>query len=167
MNARIPALDSQAVGALVDERWRTSIVPELQRYIAVPAKSPAFDPAWADHGYLDAVLRQAADWVQAQRIPGLQLEILRLQQADGQPRTPVLFFEIPASAGRDGSPAPASGETVLMYGHLDKQPEFNGWRSDLGPWTPKIVDDRLYGRGGADDGYAVYASITAVQALKA
>ena len=167
MNARIPALDSQAVGALVDERWRASIVPELQRYIAVPAKSPAFDPAWADHGYLDAVLRQAADWVQAQRIPGLQLEILRLQQADGQPRTPVLFFEIPASAGRDGSPAPASGETVLMYGHLDKQPEFNGWRSDLGPWTPKIVDDRLYGRGGADDGYAVYASITAVQALKA
>ncbi len=167
MNARIPALDSQAVGALVDERWRTSIVPELQRYIAVPAKSPAFDPAWADHGYLDAVLRQAADWVQAQRVSGLQLEILRLQQADGQPRTPVLFFEIPASAGRDGSPAPASGETVLMYGHLDKQPEFNGWRSDLGPWTPKIVDDRLYGRGGADDGYAVYASITAVQALKA
>lgn len=167
MNARIPALDSQAVGALVDERWRTSIVPELQRYIAVPAKSQAFDPAWADHGYLDAVLRQAADWVQAQRISGLQLEILRLQQADGQPRTPVLFFEIPASAGRDGSPAPASGETVLMYGHLDKQPEFNGWRSDLGPWTPKIVDDRLYGRGGADDGYAVYASITAVQALKA
>ena len=167
MNARIPALDSQAVGALVDERWRASIVPELQRYIAVPAKSPAFDPAWADHGYLDAVLRQAADWVLAQRIPGLTLEILRLQQADGQPRTPVLFFEIPASGGRDGSPAPASGETVLMYGHLDKQPEFSGWRSDLGPWTPKIIDDKLYGRGGADDGYAVYASITAVQALKA
>ena len=167
MNARIPALDSQAVGALVDERWRASILPELQRYIAVPAKSPAFDPAWADHGYLDAVLRQAADWVLAQRIPGLTLEILRLQTADGQPRTPVLFFEIPASAGRDGSPAPASGETVLMYGHLDKQPEFSGWRSDLGPWTPKIIDDKLYGRGGADDGYAVYASITAVQALKA
>lgn len=167
MNARIPALDSQAVGTLVDERWRASIVPELQRYIAVPAKSPAFDPAWADHGYLDAVLRQAADWVLAQRIPGLTLEILRLQTADGQPRTPVLFFEIPASAGRDGSPAPASGETVLMYGHLDKQPEFSGWRSDLGPWTPKIIDDKLYGRGGADDGYAVYASITAVQALKA
>ena len=167
MNARIPALDSQAVGALVDERWRTSIIPELQRYIAVPAKSPAFDPAWADHGHLDAVLRQAADWVQAQRIAGLQLEILRLQQADGQPRTPVLFFEIAASGGRDGSPAPASGETVLMYGHLDKQPEFSGWRSDLGPWTPKIIDDKLYGRGGADDGYAVYASIAAVQALKA
>ena len=166
MNARIPALDSQAVGALVDERWRASILPELQRYIGVPAKSPAFDPAWADHGYLDAVLRQAADWVLAQRIPGLTLEILRLQTADGQPRTPVLFFEIPASGSASGESAPASGETVLMYGHLDKQPEFSGWRSDLGPWTPKIIDDKLYGRGGADDGYAVYASITAVQALK-
>ncbi len=166
MNARIPALDSQAVGALVDERWRASILPELQRYIGVPAKSPAFDPAWADHGHLDAVLRQAADWVLAQRIPGLTLEILRLQTADGQPRTPVLFFEIPASGSASGESAPASGETVLMYGHLDKQPEFSGWRSDLGPWTPKIIDDKLYGRGGADDGYAVYASITAVQALK-
>ncbi|MEN9903495.1 MAG: hypothetical protein RLZZ555_60 [Pseudomonadota bacterium] len=167
MNARSPALDSLAAAALVEQRWRASIIPELQRYIAVPAKSPAFDPAWAAHGYLDAVLQQAADWVQAQRIDGLQLEIVRLQNADGEPRTPVLFFEIPASSGRDGSPAPASGETVLMYGHLDKQPEFDGWRSDLGPWTPKIIDDKLYGRGGADDGYAVYASLAAVQALKA
>ena len=166
MNARNPVLDSQAAAALVERRWRASIIPELQRYIAVPAKSPAFDPAWAQHGHLDAVLRQAANWVEAQRIDGLQLEIVQLQNADGEPRTPVLFFEIPASAGRDGSPAPASGETVLMYGHLDKQPEFDGWRSDLGPWTPRIVDDKLYGRGGADDGYAVYASITAVQALK-
>jgi acetylornithine deacetylase/succinyl-diaminopimelate desuccinylase-like protein len=167
MNARFPALDSQAAAALVEQRWRASIIPALQRYIAVPAKSPAFDPAWAAHGHLDAVLQQAADWVQAQRIEGLQLEIVRLQNPDGEPRTPVLFFEIPASGGRDGSPVPASGETVLMYGHLDKQPEFDGWRSDLGPWTPRIIDDRLYGRGGADDGYAVYASIAAVQALKA
>ena len=166
MNVRIPALDSPAVGQFVDERWRDSIVPELERYIAVPAKSPAFDPAWAAHGHIEAVLRQAADWVQAQRIEGLRLEIVRLRTADGEPRTPVLFFEIPASGGRRGEP-PASGETVLMYGHLDKQPEFSGWRSDLGPWTPKIIDDKLYGRGGADDGYAVYASIAAVQALKA
>jgi acetylornithine deacetylase/succinyl-diaminopimelate desuccinylase-like protein len=54
-----------------------------------------------------------------------------------------------------------------MYGHMDKQPEFSGWRSNLGPWTPVIEDDKLYGRGGADDGYAVYASIAAILALKA
>ncbi|OPF64880.1 M20 family metallopeptidase [Hydrogenophaga sp. H7] len=171
MNARLPAsalpLEPQALQSQVDAAWRESIVPELQRYIAVPAKSPMFDPDWAAHGLLERVLQNAADWVRAQQVPGLQLEIVRLNDAHGKPRTPVLFFELPASEGKDGTPAPASGQTVLMYGHLDKQPEFNGWRSDLGPWTPVIDDGKLYGRGGADDGYAIYAAITAIQALKA
>ncbi len=169
MNARLPlsALDAHALQSQVDADWRERIVPELQRYIAVPAKSPMFDPDWAAHGLLERVLQNAADWVRAQQVPGLQLEIVRLNDAQGRPRTPVLFFELPASAGRDGTPAPASGQTALMYGHLDKQPEFNGWRSDLGPWTPVIDDGKLYGRGGADDGYAIYAAVTAIQALKA
>jgi acetylornithine deacetylase/succinyl-diaminopimelate desuccinylase-like protein len=171
MNARLPAsalpLEPQALQSQVDAAWRESIVPELQRYIAVPAKSPMFDPDWAAHGLLERVLQNAADWVRAQQVPGLQLEIVRLNDAQGRPRTPVLFFELPASEGKDGTPAPASGQTVLMYGHLDKQPEINGWRSDLGPWTPVIDDGKLYGRGGADDGYAIYAAITAIQALKA
>ena len=171
MNARLSPdvlpLQAQALQSHVDAAWSQRIVPELQRYIEVPAKSPAFDADWAQHGLLDRVLQSAADWVQAQQVPGLKLEILRLNDAAGQPRTPVLFFEIPASAGQDGTPAPISGQTVLMYGHLDKQPEFTGWRSDLGPWTPKIEDGKLYGRGGADDGYAVYASVAAIQALKA
>ncbi len=169
MNARLPApvLDTEAVRQRVDERWQQDILPALHRYIEVPAKSPAFDPDWAAHGHIDTVLREAADWVTAQRVPGLTLEVLRLTHPDGRARTPVLFFEVPASAGRQGGAAPASGQTVLMYGHLDKQPEFTGWRSDLGPWTPRLVDDKLYGRGGADDGYAVYASIAAIQALQA
>ncbi len=171
MNARLPAsavpLEPQTLQRQVDAAWQSSIVPELQRYIAVPAKSPMFDPDWATHGLLERVLQSAADWVRAQQVPGLQLEIVRLNDAQGRPRTPVLFFELPASEGKDGTPAPASGQTVLMYGHLDKQPEFNGWRSDLGPWTPVIDDGKLYGRGGADDGYAIYAAITAIQALKA
>ena len=171
MNARLSPdvlpLQAQALQSHVDDAWSQRIVPELQRYIEVPAKSPAFDADWARHGLLERVLQSAADWVQAQQVPGLQLEVLRLNDASGQPRTPVLFFEIPACAGQDGSPAPSSGQTVLMYGHLDKQPEFTGWRSDLGPWTPKIDDGKLYGRGSADDGYAVYASVAAIQALKA
>ncbi|MEZ5704904.1 MAG: M20/M25/M40 family metallo-hydrolase [Burkholderiaceae bacterium] len=171
MNARLPTSltppDASAIASHVNASWQERILPELIRYIEVPAKSPAFDADWAQHGLLDRVLQSAADWVQAQRVPGLRLEILRLNDAAGRPRTPVLFFEVPASDGRDGALAPASGQTVLMYGHLDKQPEFTGWRSDLGPWTPKIDEGRLYGRGGADDGYAVYASIAAVQALKA
>ncbi|MFN3496360.1 MAG: M20/M25/M40 family metallo-hydrolase, partial [Hydrogenophaga sp.] len=162
MNARLPSsasvLDPQALQSHVDAAWSRTIVPELQRYIEVPAKSPAFDPDWASHGLLDRVLQSAADWVAAQKVEGLTLEVIQLNDAQGKARTPVLFFELPACAGKDGTPAPASGQTVLMYGHLDKQPEFTGWRSDLGPWTPKIDNGKLYGRGGADDGYAIYAS---------
>ena len=54
-----------------------------------------------------------------------------------------------------------------MYGHMDKQPEMVGWNVDLGPWTPVLSQDKLYGRGGADDGYALYASLIAVMALSA
>lgn len=169
MNAPLPAgaLNAEALQTHVDAHWRDHILPALVRYVEVPAKSPAFDPDWARHGLIDRVLQDAADWVAARRVPGLSLEVIRLDDAQGRPRTPVLFFELPASAGRDGTPAPASGQTVLMYGHLDKQPEFNGWRNDLGPWTPKIEDGKLYGRGSADDGYAVYASIAAIEALQA
>ncbi len=161
MNARLPASAFQPAQALteISRAWDGDIVRQLQNYIAIPAKSPMFDPQWAQHGYIDTVVRNAAAWVEAQKVAGLKLEIIRLEG-----RTPVLFFEVPASCGE--SDAPVSPQTVLMYGHLDKQPEFSGWRNDLGPWTPKYEDGKLYGRGGADDGYAVYASIAAIQALK-
>lgn len=148
-------LDSARALDQITRQWDGDIVRQLTDYIAIPAKSPGFDPDWAQHGYIDTVLRNAASWVEAQKVEGLKLEIVRLEG-----RTPVLFFEVPATKAD-------AKQTVLMYGHLDKQPEFNGWRSDLGPWTPKYEDGKLYGRGGADDGYAVYASIAALQALKA
>ena len=148
-------LDADRALADVTARWDGDILRQLTDYIAIPAKSPGFDADWAAHGHLETVLRNAAQWVEAQKVEGLKLEIVRLEG-----RTPVLFFEVPASGT-------AMTDTVLMYGHLDKQPEFTGWRNDLGPWTPKYEDGKLYGRGGADDGYAVYASLAAVQALKA
>ena len=157
MNARIsPAtlLQPEEALARVSRVWDENIVPQLTDYIAIPAKSPMFAPDWEQQGLLDAVVRNAAAWVEEQKVEGLQLEVVRLPG-----RTPVLFFEIAATR-------PQSRQSVLMYGHLDKQPEFSGWRSDLGPWTPKYEDGKLYGRGGADDGYAVYASIAAVQELK-
>ena len=162
IHREIPAaalLDAPQALAQVSAQWDNDIVRRLTDYIGIPAKSPAFDADWAAHGYIETVVRNAADWVLAQKVPGLTLEIVRLQHADGTPRTPVLFFEIASTKG-------GSDQTVLMYGHLDKQPEFSGWRNDLGPWTPKYEDGKLYGRGGADDGYAVYAAIAAVQALK-
>ena len=156
LHREIPASILNAAQALsqVSTQWDSDIVKQITDYIAIPAKSPAFDSDWAQHGFIDTVMRNAAAWVEGQKVEGLTLEIVRLEG-----RTPVLFFEIPATRAD-------STQTVLMYGHLDKQPEFTGWRSDLGPWTPKYEDGKLYGRGGADDGYAVYASIAAVQALK-
>ena len=147
-------LDAGRALSQVTAQWDDDIVGQLSEYIAIPAKSPGFDAEWAAHGHLETVLRNAAAWAEAQKVEGLALEIIRLEG-----RTPVLFFEVPATGT-------SMTDTVLMYGHLDKQPEFTGWRNDLGPWTPKYQDGLLYGRGGADDGYAVYASIAAVQALK-
>jgi len=156
LHREIPAsvLDAAQMLSQVTAQWDGDIVRQLTDYIAIPAKSPTFDADWAQHGFIDTVVRNAAAWVEAQKVEGLAIEVVRLEG-----RTPVLFFDIPAT--RTGS-----AETVLMYGHLDKQPEFSGWRSDLGPWTPRYENGRLYGRGGADDGYALYASIAAVQALK-
>jgi acetylornithine deacetylase/succinyl-diaminopimelate desuccinylase-like protein len=145
--------------AQVSQAWDTDLVAQLTNYIAIPAKSPMFDADWAQHGLIDTVVQNAFEWVQAQKVAGLTLEIIRLPG-----RTPVLFFEVAASTGNSNQAV--SSQTVLMYGHLDKQPEFTGWRSDLGPWSPKYEDGKLYGRGGADDGYAIYAAITAIQALK-
>jgi acetylornithine deacetylase/succinyl-diaminopimelate desuccinylase-like protein len=155
MNARVPATALNAVQTLseVSADWDTNIVPQLQDYIRIPAKSPMFDADWQAHGFLDLVVRNTATWIESQKVAGLKLEVLRLEG-----RTPVLFFEVAATN--------TSQQTVLMYGHLDKQPEFSGWRNDLGPWTPALQDGKLYGRGGADDGYAAYAAIAAIQALK-
>ncbi|WP_322994416.1 M20 family metallopeptidase [Castellaniella sp.] len=146
-------LDPQQLQAFINEQWDREIVPALERYIAIPAKSPAFDPDWVRNGYIDQVVRDAAQWLESRPVSGLKVEILRLPG-----RTPVLFFEAPATRQDDG-------QAVLMYGHLDKQPEFSGWRAGLGPWQPVMQDGKLYGRGGADDGYAVYASLTAIEAL--
>ncbi|MBB1163017.1 M20 family metallopeptidase [Aquariibacter albus] len=171
MNApeRLPAAaapDSDALRAHVDRAWAERIVPALRDYIAIPAKSPLFDPDWAEHGHLEKVLRDAAAWVEAQGLKGLRLEIVRLNGPDGRPRTPVIFFELEASTP-GAAVRPQDEPTVLLYGHLDKQPEFDGWKTGLGPWTPVLQGDRLYGRGSADDGYAVYSAVTALAALQA
>ncbi len=156
MNAPVPHALLNAAHTLdqVSRTWDDSIVAQLTDYIRIPAKSPMFDADWQKNGFLDTVARNTAAWIEAQKVEGLQLEVIRIEG-----RTPVLFFEIPATKA-------GSTQTVLMYGHLDKQPEFSGWRSDLGPWTPHMEDGKLYGRGGADDGYASYAAIAAIQTLK-
>jgi len=136
----------------IAEQWDRDIVPRLVEYIRIPAKSPHFDRDWEAHGHIERVIRLAEEWVRAQPIAGLTVEIVRLPG-----RTPVLLFDVPGTGAGN----------VLLYGHLDKQPEMVGWRADGGPWTPLIEDGKLYGRGGADDGYAVFAALSALGALTA
>jgi acetylornithine deacetylase/succinyl-diaminopimelate desuccinylase-like protein len=136
--------------------WDEAIVPALIDYVAIPAKSPHFDPDWKRAGHIDRVVDLAADWCRRHAIDGMELEVVRLEG-----RTPVLFIDVPAFG-----PAAASG-TVLIYGHLDKQPEMTGWREGFGPWTPVIENGRLYGRGGADDGYSVFCAMAALREIRA
>jgi acetylornithine deacetylase/succinyl-diaminopimelate desuccinylase-like protein len=146
-------MDASALVSAISTQWDAEIVPQLTDYIRVPAKSPHFDARWEAHGHIERVVRLAEAWVKRQPVRGLALEIVRLPG-----RTPLLYFDVPASHG--------GNRTVLLYGHLDKQPEMTGWREGHGPWDPLFEDGKLYGRGGADDGYAVFAALCAISALQ-
>ena len=135
----------------IDKFWENEIVPNLVDYIKIPNKSPAFDPDWKKNGHMDKVLLLAKEWIEKHRPDNT---IVHIKEAKG--RTPIILLEIPGD--RDGN--------ILMYGHLDKQPEMEGWEDELGPWKPVIREEKLYGRGGADDGYALFASLGSILALK-
>jgi acetylornithine deacetylase/succinyl-diaminopimelate desuccinylase-like protein len=144
-------MDNNKTADFVGKMWDESIIPEISEYIKVPNKSPHFDPDWEKHGHMEKAVQMLEAWCRTQPIKDMTVEIVRIEG-----RTPLLFIDIPGQ----------SDEVVLLYGHYDKQPEFSGWDDDLDPWTPVIKDGKLYGRGGADDGYAVFGSLTAIRALQ-
>ena len=144
-------VDPARASVFVTEQWEQRIVPTLREYIRIPNKSPMFDGNWLAHGHMGRAISLFKDWCQNNAPIGMKLDIL---QEHG--RTPLLWIEIPGT----------TDETVLLYGHLDKQPEMDGWMDGFGPWTPVVQGDRLYGRGAADDGYAMFAAITAVRVLQ-
>jgi acetylornithine deacetylase/succinyl-diaminopimelate desuccinylase-like protein len=145
-------MDPTRAKQLIDTFWDDSILPSITEYIRIPNKSPAFDPKWVEHGYMEDAVRLMEGWARRElaAFPGATLEVVRLPD-----RTPLIFMDIPGN----------SKDTVLLYGHLDKQPEMKGWFEGYGPWIPLRKDDKLYGRGGADDGYAIYACLAALRAL--
>ncbi len=144
-------MQTERLQSWITAEWQRSVLPALREYISIPNQSPAYDPEWQTNGLLERAVGVARRWVEAQRLAGLRVETVVLPG-----RTPLLLLE--ADGGREG--------TVLLYGHLDKQPPFEGWRAGLGPFEPVLEGDRLYGRGGADDGYAVFAIVTAWRALQ-
>jgi acetylornithine deacetylase/succinyl-diaminopimelate desuccinylase-like protein len=144
-------MDTSRARQLIDDVWDSSIIPTLVEYVRIPNKSPAFDAQWAEHGYMDEAITLAENWVREHAPSDASIQVVRLPG-----RTPVLLIDVPGTAPGN----------VLLYGHLDKQPEMVGWDDDLGPWKPVLRDGKLYGRGGADDGYAVFASLTAINVLR-
>ena len=146
-------MDTQRLKSFIETFWEDSILPSITEYIRIPNKSPAFDPKWVEHGYMEDAVKLMEAWARPQlaAFPGATLEVIRLPG-----RTPLIFIEVPGD----------SQDTVLLYGHLDKQPEMKGWFEGYGPWIPRRLDDKLYGRGGADDGYAIYGCLAALRALK-
>ena len=137
-------MNTEKIITNINTFWDDKITPTLVDYIKIPNKSPSFDPDWEIHGYMDEVLDLALKWTNKNKPPGA---VVSVERTTG--RTPIILIDVPGTV--DGN--------ILMYGHLDKQPEMEGWDKDLGPWKPIIKDDKLYGRGGADDGYALFASI--------
>jgi len=144
-------LDTNANSDYINTLWDESILPSLAEYVAIPNKSPMFDADWEANGYMEDAVKHMLAWVEAQNVAGLTSEVHRLPG-----RTPTILLTIEGH----------NDDTVLIYGHLDKQPEFNGWEDGLGPWLPVFRDDKLYGRGGADDGYAIYSAIAAIKSLQ-
>ncbi|HUO18471.1 MAG TPA: M20/M25/M40 family metallo-hydrolase [Steroidobacteraceae bacterium] len=144
-------MDLKRLNGFVGNTWDSSILERLTAYVRIPNKSPHFDPDWEKHGHMEAAVQLMAEWCRLQPLPGARVEIRRLPG-----RTPLLLVDIPGELPG----------CALLYGHLDKQPEFTGWLPGLGPWEPVIRDGKLYGRGAADDGYAVFSSLTAIAALK-
>lgn len=149
-------LDAHLLSRRIADHWAAEIIPRLTEYIAIPAKSPLFDPDWVEHGHIDRAVDLAVAWARRQPIAGMRVEVVRLPT-----RTPTIFIDIPGQ-GEDKKEG-----NILLYGHLDKQPEMTGWREGLGPWQPVITDGKLYGRGGADDGYAIFSALSAIAALQA
>ena len=144
-------MEPRKIRSFVDDAWEQDIVPQLVDYIRIPNKSPAFDKDWQQAGHMQKAVELIAGWCKAQPIEGLTVEVVQLEG-----RTPLIYMEVPGEGN----------DTVLLYGHLDKQPEMVGWFDGLGPWQPVRKGDKLFGRGGADDGYAAFASLTAIRALR-
>ncbi len=152
--SRTSPLNPAEARTFVSGVWDSTIVPTLVEYIKIPNKSPGFDADWRAHGHMDKAVDLIEGWCKARPIEGLQVKVVRQGE-----RTPLIYMEIPAFRCE-------SKQTVLLYGHLDKQPEMVGWSEGLGPWKPVLRGEKLYGRGGADDGYSAFASLTAIEALQ-
>lgn len=154
-------MDKKENISFINEFWDQNILPTLMEYIYIPNKSPAFDKDWLTSGHMDKAVKLIANWCQKHALKNMTLDVIQLEN-----KTPLIFIDIPLQDGSSASSSEQSDECILLYGHLDKQPEMTGWDKYLHPWKPVLRGERLYGRGAADDGYAVFSSLAAIKSLQ-
>ncbi|HEY5104108.1 MAG TPA: M20/M25/M40 family metallo-hydrolase [Acidimicrobiales bacterium] len=125
----------------------------LIEFGAIPALSPMFDTDWRESGHLEDATQLLAAWARARKIANFDVTIRRLEGL-----TPMLVITVDSTAGE--------GDTVVLYGHLDKQPPLGDWSEGLNPFVPVRRGDRLYARGVSDDGYAIFSALLAIEAME-
>ncbi|HEY5265678.1 MAG TPA: M20/M25/M40 family metallo-hydrolase [Acidimicrobiales bacterium] len=126
----------------------------LTEFGAIPALSPMFDAEWVESGHIEEAAQLLAAWARARKLANFDVTIHRLEGL-----TPMLVVTVDSTAGE--------GDTVVLYGHLDKQPPLGDWSEGLDPFIPVRRGDRLYARGVSDDGYAIFSALLAIEAMEA
>lgn len=134
----------------IENFFREHVMETFSQYMSIPCVSPAFDSQWHDNGYIEAAITLYENFARRYAPKDAHVFVQRIDN-----KTPLLVIDVPA---RNYS----EHDCVLMYGHLDKQPQMTGWQEGLEPFAATMIDNRMYGRGGADDGYAMFAALAAL-----
>jgi acetylornithine deacetylase/succinyl-diaminopimelate desuccinylase-like protein len=138
----------------IEKLWIEKVKATLDEYMAIPNVSPAFDSNWKTNGHIDNVISLFEKFAKQNAPVNATVKVQEIEN-----RTPLLVVDVPAR-NYDGD------DVVLIYGHSDKQPPMKNWRDGIEPFAANYIGDRLYGRGGADDGYAIFSALLAMSYLE-
>eukprot|EP01134_Creolimax_fragrantissima_P007648 CFRG7648T1 len=145
-------MDATKTQAFVDKHFQEKFVDTLSGFIKIPNCTPAFDADYLTNGHIQTAIKYILDFTDSLKIPGLTHSVY-----DDESRPPMVCIVYPGEVKQN----------VMIYGHLDKQPFMEGrWSEGLDALTPVIRDNKLYGRGSADDGYSVLAALLSIQAAR-
>ena len=148
------------------EQWlkkkiKSTLIPSISEFIKIPNQSRSFDSEWATNGLQEKACKFAMDFAEKQEIQNLTMTLI-----EEKDKTPAILAIIDPFKNNETDITDIS-KTILMYGHIDKQPPLHGkWSKGLGPHTPVIKNNKLYGRGGSDDGYAWFTCILLAKTLQ-
>ncbi len=124
---------------------RTHREKELMEFLSIPSISTSTTHA--------ENVAECAEWLRNHLIT-IGMNTVEVIPTPGHP---IVYAEHPA-----GTP---DAPTVLFYGHYDVQPvdPVDLWTNP--PFTPTIIDGKVYARGATDDKGQVFAHIKAIESL--